>query len=71
MKHIVAVSGVQNDMAIGRQLTELEEGIKKFGVPYTIVIYPPFFIENYWGFKETITVKQSTISCPVDPENPS
>ena len=33
------MSGVQNDIAIGRQLTELEEGIKKLGVPYTLVIY--------------------------------
>ena len=56
------------DTIIGKQLTEIEGKISKLGVPYAFLRLP-FFVENYFGFKDPI-VNQSSIYSPVDPTKP-
>ena len=56
------------DTVFGKQLSEVEDKISKLGVPYTILRLP-FFVENYFGFKDPI-VNQSSIYTPVDPTKP-
>jgi uncharacterized protein YbjT (DUF2867 family) len=71
VKHIAVLSVIVADIAdsiIGSQFREIEEGISRLGIPYTIIRLP-FFTDNYWSFKDTI-VKQGVIYCPVDPEKP-
>ena len=53
------------DTVFGKQFSEVEDKISKLGVPYTILRLP-FFVENYFGFKDPI-VNQSSIYTPVDP----
>ena len=63
-------AGVKHIVAIGRDRhgegPQVDGEIPKLGVPYTVVILP-FFMENYWAFKDSI-VSQGKIFNPVDPE---
>ena len=71
VKHLVVVSVATaelTDTVFGRQLSEIEEAIKKLGIAYTLLRLP-LFIENYFGFKDTIQ-GQSTVFAPVDPTKP-
>ena len=63
----VATAELKNTI-FGRQLSEIEEGVSKLGIPYCFLRLP-LFVDNNWGFKDTIQ-GQSTIYCPVDPEKP-
>ena len=68
VKHLVVVSvttAEHTDTIIEKQFIEIESSISKLGVPYTFLRLPPF-VNNYFGFKETIQ-KMSTIIVPVDP----
>ena len=71
VKHLVVVSVLtaeHTDTVFGKQFHEIESFISKLGVPYTFLRLP-IFVENYFGFKETIQ-KMSTIILPVDPTKP-
>ena len=71
MKHLLIVSGQAADLQdtiFGRQFTELESGIKKLGVAYTILRLSMFNV-NYFGFKDTIK-GANAIYAPADPTNP-
>ena len=72
VKHVAAVSvtgaALGNKTVFGKQFTELEQAITKSGVPYTIIRLP-YFVENYFGFKDAIVGKNAIFS-PVDPEKP-
>ena len=71
VKHLVVVSVLtaeHTDTIFGKQFNEIESSISKLGVPYTFLRLP-LFVENYFGFKETIQ-KMSTIIVPVDPTKP-
>ena len=71
VKNLVVVSAVtaeHTDTIFGKQFNEIESSISKLGVPYTFLRLP-LFVENYFGFKETIQ-KMSTIMVPVDPTKP-
>ena len=70
VKHLVVVSVLtadKQDTVFGAQLTKLESNVKALGVPYTFLRLP-MFVENYFGFKDTI--KAGAIYCPVDPTKP-
>ena len=56
------------DTIFGRQFTEIETKVSQFGVPYSLLRLP-FFVENNWGFKDSIK-NDSTIYSPVDPTKP-
>lgn len=71
VKHLAVVSvstAVLPDTVFGRQLSEIEESIKKLGIPYTFLRLP-LFIDNYFAFKDPIQ-GQSSIYSPVDPTKP-
>ena len=71
VKHLAVVSAptvALPDTVFGRQLTDIEESIKKLSIPYTFIRLP-LFIENYFGFKDPIQ-GQSSIYSPVDPTKP-
>ena len=71
VKFVLVVSGVManlTDTIIGAQFSEIEDEVGKLGVPYTFLRLP-FFVENLWGFKDSIT-GQGAIYCPVDPDKP-
>lgn len=68
VKHLVVVSVPVVTVTIGKQFTQLEGAISTLGVPYTIIRLP-WFIENYFSFKETIQ-KMSTIIVPLDATKP-
>ena len=71
VKHLVVVSvptAEHTDTIFGKQFSKIESSISKLGVPYTFLRLP-LFVENYFGFKETIQ-KMSTIIVPVDPTKP-
>ena len=71
VKHLVVVSITAapiTDTIFGAQVTQIEEYVKKLEVPYT-VLRLPYFLENLWGFKDTIA-GQGTIYCPANPEKP-
>ena len=66
---VVSVLTVEHtDTVFGKQFTEIEGIITKLGVPYTFLRLP-LFVENYFGYKETIQ-KMSTIIIPVNPTKP-
>jgi uncharacterized protein YbjT (DUF2867 family) len=68
VKHQVIVSVLtadNTDTVFGRQCTKLETEVKALGVAYTFLRLP-FFVENYWGFKDTIK-GAGAIYTPVDP----
>ena len=68
VKHLVVLSALtteHKDTVFGKQFTKIEGAISKLGVPYTFLRLP-LFVENYFGFKETIE-KMSTIITPVNP----
>ena len=68
VKHLVIVSVLtaeHTDTIFGKQFNEIEGAISKLRVAYTFLRLP-LFVENYFGFKETIQ-KMSTIITPVDP----
>ena len=56
------------DTILGRQLYEIESTVPKLGIPYSFLRLP-FFMDNLWGFKDTIK-NQSTIYSPMDPTKP-
>ena len=58
----------QADTIIGGQFNEIEGRISKLGVPYTFVRLP-YFVENMWGFKDSI-IGQSSMYSPIDPTKP-
>ena len=71
VKHLLVVSVLtaeHTDTVFGKQLTEIEGAITKLGVPYTFLRLP-LFVENYFGYKETIQ-KMSTIITPLNPTKP-
>ena len=71
VKHIAVVGGLTTDVTgtlFSEQFTQIEGEIKKLGVPYTFLRLP-LFMENIFGFKDTI-VGQSSIYNPVDPTKP-
>ena len=71
VKHLLVVSiptAEHTDTVFGKQFNEIESSIPKLGVPYTFLRLP-LFVENYFGYKETIQ-KMSTIIVPVDPTKP-
>ena len=68
VKHLVVVSMLTADLqdtVFGRQFTELESGIKKLGVAYTVLRLPGFH-ELYLGFIDTIK-GAGAIYGPLDP----
>ena len=65
---ISAPSPELSDTVFGSHFTEIDGTISKLGVPYTFIRLP-FFVDNYWAFKDGI-VGQSTIYLPVDPTKP-
>ena len=71
VKAVVVVSVATADLTdtlFGRQFNEIEDKISKLGVPYTILRLP-YFVENHWGFKDSI-IGQSSIYSPIDPTKP-
>ena len=48
----VPTAGLKHTI-FGKQFSELERKFPSLGVPYAY-IYLPFFVENNWGFKDTI-----------------
>ena len=71
VKHLLVVSvptAGLTDTVFGAQCTEIEDTIKKLGVPHTFLRLP-FFVDNLWGFKDSI-VGQGAIYNPVDPDKP-
>ena len=56
------------DTIFGRQCNEIESTVSKLGIPYNFLRLP-YFLDNLWGFKDTIK-NQSTIYSPVDPTQP-
>ena len=67
VKFILAVSvpiASLTDTIIGRQFSELEGKISSLGVPYTFIRLP-HFIDNNWGFKDTIQ-SQSAFYSPIN-----
>ncbi|XP_065892547.1 NAD(P)H azoreductase-like [Dysidea avara] len=71
VKHLLVLSVPTYEVTstvFGKQFTEIETAVSKLGVPYTFIRLP-LFVENYFGFKETIQ-KMSTIILPVDPTKP-
>lgn len=71
VKHILVLSVLTYEITstiFGKQFTEIETAISKLGVSYTFIRLP-MFVDNYFGFKETIQ-KMSTIIVPVDPTKP-
>ena len=71
VKHLVVLSASLaplKDNIFGAQLAKVEDFVKKLGVPYTFLRLP-YFLDNFWGFKDTI-VGQGTIYSPVDPQKP-
>lgn len=71
VKHVVVVSVPYTDLpktVFSKQFKPIEEGIPKLGVPFTILRLP-FFVDNYWAFKDPIVGKSSIFS-PVDPTKP-
>jgi len=68
VKHLVVLSALtteHTDTVFGKQFTEIEGFVSKLGIPYTFLRLP-LFVENYFGFKESIQ-KMSTIITPVNP----
>ena len=68
VKHLAVVSALtadNKDTIFGRQLTETETKIKALGVAHTFLRLP-FFVDNYWAFKDTIK-GAGAIYNPVDP----
>jgi len=71
VKHILMLSVLTAEVTstiFGKQFNEIETAVVKLGVPYTFIRLP-MFVENYFGFKESIQ-KMSTIIVPVDPTKP-
>ena len=71
VKHLLVVNVLtaeHTDTIFGKQFNEIESSISKLGVPYTFLCLP-LFVENYFGFKETIQ-KMSKVILPVDPTKP-
>ena len=69
VKHIAVVSvptAGLTDTVFGRQCSEIENNVSKFGIPYTIIRLP-IFMENYFQFKNSI-LGQGIIFSPVDPD---
>ena len=68
VKHILAMSGCHADIpdnVLSEQFAEMEVGISKLGVSYTILRLP-WFLENYLSHKSTIQ-ESSQFNLPVDP----
>ncbi|CAM9249069.1 unnamed protein product [Phaeothamnion confervicola] len=71
VKHVVVVSVVTAGVVgtvFGDQFTTVEKAAKECGMAWTLVRLP-VFIDNYWGFAESIK-GQASIYCPVDPAMP-
>ena len=52
----------------GKQFIDLERKLPSLGVPYTFIRLP-FFVDNNWGFKDTIQ-GQSAFYAPINPDKP-
>ena len=71
VKHqvIVSVLTADNlDTIFGKQFHKLETDVKALGVSYTFLRLP-FFVDNFWAFKDSIK-GASAIYNPVDPTKP-
>ena len=72
VKHLVVISGDHSEKAQARLFTqhfaEIEANVKAMGVPYTFFCLC-LFMENYFGFKESIK-DAGTIASSVDPTKP-
>ena len=71
VKFLLVVSVLTADLTdtiFGAQFTKLESTISGLGVTYAFLRLP-LFIDNYWGFKDTIK-SQSTFYGPIDPGKP-
>ena len=71
VKHVVTISGVGADKPttpVEREFAKLESGIKALGIAYTF-LHLPYFIDNYWAFKDTIK-SAGVINNPTDPSKP-
>ena len=69
VKFLLVVSVLTADLTdtiFGAQFSKLERAVAQLGVTYSFLRLP-LFIENYWGFKDTIK-GQSTFYSPVDPD---
>ena len=71
VKHLVVVSILtadKQDTTFGKEFGKLETEIKAIKVPFTILRLG-FFVENYFGLKESIS-GAGIISSPADPTKP-
>eukprot|EP00731_Ephydatia_muelleri_P016506 Em0009g930a len=71
VKFLLVVSVLTADLTdtiFGAQFSKLERAVAQLGVTYSFLRLP-LFIENYWGFKDTIK-GHSAFYSPVDPDKP-
>jgi uncharacterized protein YbjT (DUF2867 family) len=71
VKFLLVVSVLTADLSdtiFGAQFKKLESTVSSFGVTYAFLRLP-LFVDNYWGFKDTIK-SHSTFYNPVDPAKP-
>jgi uncharacterized protein YbjT (DUF2867 family) len=65
VKHILCLGSPTPNISIGKQMYDIEEIITNLGLNYTILRLP-WFMDNYFAFKETIQ-KLSVVYDSVDP----
>ena len=71
VKFLLVVSVLTADLTntvFGAQFTKLERAVAQLGVTHSFLRLP-LFVENYWGFKDTIK-GHSAFYSPVDPDKP-
>lgn len=71
VKAVIVVSGTAVNQPIikfGQEFVEIERKISELGIPYTFLRLP-YFMENFWAFRESI-VTQGNIYSPNDPTKP-
>ena len=62
---IISGGGVELNTDFTKQWSEMEAGVKALGVAYTFLRLP-FFIDNFWSFKDSIKSAR-VINNPTDP----
>ena len=71
IKYLLVISGAMADSTdtfFGAELNRMEAAVTKLNLPHAFFRLP-FFVDNYWSFKDTIQ-SQSSIYSPVDPSKP-
>ena len=71
VKFLLVISAPTTDLTdtiLTRSVIEAATAVTKLNIPHAFLCFP-FFVDNYWAFKDSIQ-SQSSIYSPVDPSQP-